>query len=96
MSPPTSPTKKPLLRESKLQLNTDLVEDLRRNPEGQAQFYEAIQRSMHNPDKQPPKLLMASSVNPAGTALVEESPQGAASTASSAAASPATSATSPF
>ena len=81
MSPPASPTKKPLLRESKLQLNTDLVEDLRRNPEGQAQFYEAIQRSMHNPDKQPPKLLMASSVNPAGTALVEESPQAAPSSA---------------
>ena len=86
-SPPPSPNKKPLLRESKLQLNTDLVEDLRRNPEGQAQFYEAIQRSMQSADKPPPKLLMASSVNPAGTALVEESPQGAASTASPAAAS---------
>ena len=88
-SPPPSPNKKPLLRESKLQLNTDLVEDLRSNPEGQAQFYEAIQRSMQSADKLPPKLLMASSVNPAGTALVEESPQVAASTASTAAAASA-------
>ena len=93
MSPPASPTKKPLLRESKLQLNTDLVEDLRRNPEGQAQFYEAIQRSMHNPDKQPPKLLMASSVNPAGTALVEESPRAAPSAPPAPASSAAAAAT---
>ena len=89
MSPPSSPNKKPLLRESKLQLNTDLVEDLRRNPEGQAQFYEAIQRSLHNADNLPPKLLMASSVNPAGTALVEESPQAAATSSASAAAAAA-------
>ena len=91
MSPPVSPNKKPLLRESKLQLNADLVEDLRRNPEGQAQFSEAIQRSLHNPDKLPPKLLMASSVNPAGTALVEESSL-AAPSASAAAATASTSA----
>ena len=93
VSPPASPNKKPLLRESKLQLNTDLVEDLRRNPEGQSQFAEAIQRSMQNADKLPPKLLMASSVNPAGTALVEESPQAAPSASAAAAASTSVSAT---
>ncbi len=68
---PTSP-KKPLLREAKLELNRGLLEKLRA-PSQQVQFYEAIQKSMQSADKTPPKLL-ATSVNPAGTALVEEQP----------------------
>lgn len=60
----TSEAKKPLLRESKLELNHGLLETLR-NPSQQVQFYEAIQQSMQRPDKTPPKLLnSAKTINP--------------------------------
>ncbi len=56
--------KRPLLRQSKLELNQGLLQRLR-NPSQQVQFYEAIQQSMQRPDKTPPKLLSSdTSINP--------------------------------
>eukprot|EP00094_Tigriopus_californicus_P001742 TCALIF_01684-PB protein Name:"Similar to trx Histone-lysine N-methyltransferase trithorax (Drosophila virilis)" AED:0.11 eAED:0.18 QI:0/0.63/0.41/0.91/0.90/1/12/267/3483 len=69
-SSPSSYVKPPLLRKSQLELNQVLLESMRK-PSQQVQFYEAIQQSMQNADKTPPKLLSEAS-NPAGTALVEE------------------------
>ena len=61
---------KALIRESKLVMNTKMLENLR-TPSKQVEFYSAIQRSMQSADKTPPKLVEGG-INPAGTAMVED------------------------
>lgn len=56
----SSYVKPPLLRKSQLELNQVLLESMR-TPSQQIQFYEAIQQSMQNADKTPPKLLSEAS-----------------------------------
>ena len=58
----------PLIRESRLKLNQEVLEQLR-VPSQQVKFYQAIQRSMQNADRKPPRLI-GNQQNPAGTALI--------------------------
>ena len=57
---------KPLIRQPKLELNASLLEKMRDGPSQQIQFYEAIQQSMQDAEKTPPKLINSTdtSVNP--------------------------------
>ena len=65
---PIAKLSSPLIRESKLKLNQDVLEQLR-VPSRQVEFYQAIQRSMQSAERKPPKLIH-NLQNPAGTALV--------------------------
>ena len=58
----------PLIRESRLKLNREVLEQLR-VPSQQVKFYQAIQRSMQSAEKKPPRLI-GNLQNPAGTALI--------------------------
>jgi hypothetical protein len=58
----------PLIRESRLKLNQEVLEQLR-VPSQQVEFYQAIQGSMQSAERKPPRLI-DNLQNPAGTALV--------------------------
>ena len=64
----------PLIRESRLKLNNEVLEQLRA-PYHEAEYYQTIQRSIHGSDRKSPNLI-DSMQNPAGLALVSSNEDG--------------------